>query len=310
MRNVLVLGGTGFVGRHLVRQLAARGVSVCVPTRNRERGKDLILLPTVEVIEADVADEATVQRMVRGRDAVVNLVGILHGDFERVHVELPRRVAAACSQWGVRRLVHVSALKAAPEAPSAYLRSKAQAEALIREAQGERFQATILQPSVVFGQEDRFLNLFARLARALPVIVLASPQARFQPVHVNDLARAVVVALDDARTFGQTYPLCGPRVYTLRELVEYVLRTLGLHRPVIELSPALSMLQAGILERLPGKLMTRDNVRSMQVDSVCDCAFPEVFGFAPAALEAVVPMYLAGVTPRSRYRWFRFRARR
>jgi NADH dehydrogenase len=310
IRNVLVLGGAGFLGRHMARQLAAHGVQVRVPTRNRERAKDLILLPTVEVVEADIADEATLARMVRGCDAVVNLVGILHGDFARAHVELPRRVVAACKQWGVQRLLHVSALKAAPQAPSVYLRSKAQAEALIREAQGERLQTTILQPSVIFGQDDRFLNLFASLARLLPVIVLASPQARFQPVHVDDVARAAVAALDDPRTYGQTYPLCGPRVYTLRELVEYVVRTLGLRRLVIGLGPSLSMLQAGVLEHLPGRLMTRDNVRSMQVDNVCDCPFPEVFGFAPSPMEAVVPTYLAGVTPRSRYRWFRFRARR
>jgi NADH dehydrogenase len=310
IRNVLVLGGAGFLGRHIARQLAAHGVQVRVPTRNRERAKDLILLPTVEVVQADIADEATLARMVRGCDAVVNLVGILHGDFARAHVELPRRVVAACKQWGVQRLLHVSALKAAPQAPSVYLRSKAEAEALIREAQGERLQTTILQPSVIFGQDDRLLNLFASLARLLPVIVLASPQARFQPVHVDDVARAAVAALDDPRTYGQTYPLCGPRVYTLRELVEYVVRTLGLRRLVIGLGPSLSMLQAGLLEHLPGKLMTRDNVRSMQVDNVCDCPFPEVFGFAPSPMEAVVPMYLAGVTPRSRYRWFRFRARR
>jgi NADH dehydrogenase len=310
IRNVLVLGGAGFLGRHIARQLAAHGVQVRVPTRNRERAKDLILLPTVEVVQADIADEATLARMVRGCDAVVNLVGILHGDFARAHVELPRRVVAACKQWGVQRLLHVSALKAAPQAPSVYLRSKAEGEALIRAAQGERLQTTILQPSVIFGQDDHFLNLFASLARLLPVIVLASPQARFQPVHVNDVARAAMAALDDPRTYGQTYPLCGPRVYTLRELVEYVVRTLGLRRLVIGLGPSLSLLQARVLEHLPGKLMTRDNVRSMQVDNVCDCPFPEVFGFEPSPMEAVVPMYLAGVTPRSRYRWFRFRARR
>jgi NADH dehydrogenase len=129
-------------------------------------------------------------------------------------------------------------------------------------------------------------------------------------VHVNDVARAVTLALADARTFDQDYDLCGPRTYTLRELVEYVVRTLGLRRPVIGLSPALSMLQAAFLEHLPGRLMTRDNVRSMQVDNVCECPFPEVFGIDPTPLEAVVPTYIAGVTPRSRYRWFRFRARR
>jgi NADH dehydrogenase len=204
----------------------------------------------------------------------------------------------------------VSALKAAADAPSAYLRSKAAGEALIRTAQGEHLQTTILQPSVIFGREDRFLNLFARLARALPVIALASPSARFQPVHVDDVARAIAAALTDARTFGRSYELCGPRVYTLRELVAYVVRSLGLRRPIVGLGKSLSWLQAAILEHLPGKLMTRDNVLSMQVDNVCGCAFPEVFGFTPTPLEAVVPLYIAGVTPRSRYRWFRFRARR
>jgi NADH dehydrogenase len=310
IRSVVVFGGSGFLGRHVVRQLVASGAAVRVPTRSRERAKDLILLPTVDVVEADIGDDATLQRLVRSSDAVINLVGILHGDFQHTHVELPRRIVAACKQVGVRRFVHVSALKAAADAPSAYLRSKAQAEALIREAQDERFQTTILQPSVIFGQDDRFLNLFAHLARLLPAIALASPQARFQPIHVDDVARAAVAALGDSRTFGQTYPLCGPNVYTLRQLVEYVVRTLGLRRPVIGLNRALSMLQAGILERLPGKLMTRDNVLSMQVDNVCGCPFPDVFGFAPAPMEAVVPVYIAGVTPRSRYRWFRFRARR
>jgi len=310
IRSVLVLGGSGFIGRHVVRQLVARGLAVRVPARSRERAKNLILLPTVDLVEADIGDDATLRRLVRSSDAVVNLVGILHGDFERTHMELPRRIVAACKQAGVRRFVHLSALKAAVDAPSAYLRSKARAEMLIRDAQDERFQTTILQPSVIFGHEDRFLNLFADLARMLPAIALASPQARFQPLHVDDVARAAVAALDDPRTFGQTYQLCGPRVYTLRELVEYVVRTLGLRRPVIGLNRTLSMLQARILEHLPGTLMTRDNVLSMQVDNVCDCAFPEVFGFAPAPMEAVVPVYIAGVTPRLRYRWFRFRARR
>ena len=310
IRNVLVIGGSGFIGRHVVRQLAGTGLQVRVPTRNRERAKDLILLPTVDVVKADVFDPQTLEGLVAGVDAVVNLVGILHGDFERAHVELPRRIVAACRKAGVGRLVHVSALKASPQGPSAYLRSKAQGEEAVRDAQSDALQTTIFRPSVVFGREDRFLNLFAHLARQLPVLALASPEARFQPVHVLDVARAVALALSDPRTFGQTFELCGPRAYTLRKLVEYVVHALGLRRPIVGLGPSLSMLQAAVLEQLPGSIMTRDNVRSMQVDNVCDCPFPVVFGFAPTPLEAVVPLYIAGVTPRSRYRWFRFRARR
>ena len=310
IRNVLVIGGSGFIGRHVVRQLAGTGLQVRVPTRNRERAKDLILLPTVDVVRADVFEPQTLEGLVAGVDAVVNLVGILHGDFERAHVELPRRIVAACRKAGVGRLVHVSALKASLQGPSAYLRSKAQGEEAVRDAQSDALQTTIFRPSVVFGREDRFLNLFAHLARQLPVLALASPGARFQPVHVLDVARAVALALSDPRTFGQTFELCGPRAYTLRKLVEYVVQALGLRRPIVGLGPSLSMLQAAVLEQLPGSIMTRDNVRSMQVDNVCDCPFPEVFGFAPTPLEAVVPLYIAGVTPRSRYRWFRFRARR
>ena len=310
IRNVLVIGGSGFIGRHVVRQLAGAGLQVRVPTRNRERAKDLILLPTVDVVKADVFDPQTLEGLVAGVDAVVNLVGILHGDFERAHVELPRRIVAACRKAGVGRLVHVSALKASLQGPSAYLRSKAQGEEAVRDAQSDALQTTIFRPSVVFGREDRFLNLFAHLARQLPVLALASPEARFQPVHVLDVARAVALALSDPRTFGQTFELCGPRAYTLRKLVEYVVHALGLRRPIVGLGPSLSMLQAAVLEQLPGSIMTRDNVRSMQVDNVCDCPFPVVFGFAPTPLEAVVPLYIAGVTPRSRYRWFRFRARR
>jgi NADH dehydrogenase len=262
------------------------------------------------VVQADVLDPDTLDGLIGTADAVINLVGILHGDFQRVHVELPRRIVEACRRHGVRRLVHVSALAADPAAPSLYLRSKGEAERLLRAAQSDEFQTTILRPSVIFGREDAFLNLFAWLARRLPLVVLACPGARFQPVYVEDAARAIVASLRNLQTFGQCYDLCGPRVYTLRQLVEYVVRTAGLRRPVLGLGASLSMLQAAVLEHLPGKLMTRDNVRSMSVDNVCGCDFPAVFGFAPTPLEAVAPLYIAGATPRARYNWFRFRARR
>lgn len=314
LRSVCVIGGSGFLGRHVVRRLAAQEIFVRVPTRRRERAKELILLPTVDVLNADVHDPRTLERLIAPVDAVISLVGILHESgretFQRNHVDLPRKIVDACRETGVNRLVHVSALKAALDAPSAYLRSKAEGESQIHAARATGIHTTIFRPSVIFGREDRFLNLFAQLARLLPVIVLASPGARFQPVFVDDVARALTASLSDPYSFGQSYDLCGPKVYTLRELVETVCRTMGVRRPIIGLNEWLSLLQAGILERLPGTLMTRDNIGSMRVDNVCSSAMPERFGFSPTPLEAVVPEYLAGVTPRTRYRRFRFRARR
>jgi uncharacterized protein YbjT (DUF2867 family) len=299
---ILVLGGSGFVGRHLVSKLVAAGRSVVVPTRKRERAKHLILLPTVAVVEADIHDEATLVRLSGGAAAVVNLVGILHemrrGDFDRVHVELARKVVGACRAAGIARLLHMSALNANPQGPSRYLASKGKAEAFVVSTE---LAWTVFQPSVIFGREDRFLNLFARLERVLPVMALACPGARFQPVFVGDVARAFVRALTVDATRRQSYRLCGPRVYTLRELVAYVGELSGHRRPIVPLGPKLSMLQARVLEWLPGPLMSRDNVVSMQKDSVCGCDFPAIFGFAPAALEAVAPEYLSVTAARSRF---------
>ena len=313
VRSVCVIGGTGFIGSHVVQQLAARGISVRVPTRRRERAKALIVLPTVDVENADVHDSATLERMVAGTDAVISLAGILHqdyaGDFARIHTELPRKIVDACRERGVRRLLHVSALKAAHDAPSEYLRSKAGGEQQIRVAQASGIRTSIFRPSVIFGREDRFLNLFAQLAHALPVIMLASPKARFQPVYVEDVARAIVESLELSRTYDENLELCGPATYTLQELVEYVCRLLQVERPILPLNDEMSHLLAWMMEWLPVKLMSRDNYLSMKVDSVCACPFPEMFGFSPSPLEAVVPQYLLDNTPRARYRWFRFRAR-
>jgi len=300
--RILVLGGSGFVGRHIVARLVATGWHVVVPTRYRERAKHLILLPTVDVLEADIHDPLALEQLAAGADAAINLVGILNetrrGDFDRTHVELPRKVVAACHAARVPRLLHMSALNAGGKAPSRYLRSKGEGEALVAESD---LVWTIFQPSVIFGREDSFLNLFARLEHFLPVIALARADARFQPVYVGDVADAFVRAVDDDRTHRMRYPLCGPKVYTLRELVAYVGELTGHNRPILPLGPALSKLQAGVLELLPGKLMSRDNLASMALDSVCDCEFPAVFGSSPTALEAVAPDYLAPAATRSRY---------
>lgn len=303
--NICVIGGSGFVGRHLCQQLAAQGYRVRVPTRDRERAKALILLPTVDVVVADVQDPVVLAATVRGCDAVINLVGVLHDargkrGFAAAHVELARKVVAACRASKIRRLLQMSALGAGMDAPSAYLRSKGEAETIVRES-GLDF--TIFRPSVIFGPDDSFLNMFAGLLRTLPVIALANPGARFQPVYVDDVAAAFVRALPDMKTFGQSYALCGPQRYTLRELVAYVGRITGRQRPILGLNRALSYCQAYAMECLPVKLMTRDNLRSMEVDSVSDSVFP--FGIKPRALEAVAPVWLATRTPRARYQRFR-----
>ena len=306
--NILVLGGGGFVGRHLVAALAARGARVTVPSRRRERAKHLLPLPTVDVVECDVNRREALSGLVSEHDAVVNLVGVLHGpNFARAHVELPQAVAAACREHGVRRVLHMSALGASLGAPSEYLRSKGAGEQAMLAA-GD-LDVTVFRPSVIFGPEDAFLNLFVMLAKLMPVLLLACPDARFQPVYVRDVARVMVEALGESNSFGQAYDLCGPKVYTLRELVQTVCRLTGRRRLVLGLPDWLSTLQARLLELAPGEpLMTRDNLRSMQVPSVCDCSLP--FGLQPQALEALAPGWLAPSGPRQRYPVLRWRARR
>jgi len=305
-RRIVVLGGSGFVGRHVVARLVAAGYRAVVPTRSRERAKHLVLLPTVEVVEASVHDPVTLERIVAGAGSVINLVGIINemrrGDFDRTHVELTRKILSACRAVGVRRLMHMSALNADPRGPSRYLMTKGQAEDIVAASD---LDWTIFRPSIIFGREDSFLNLFARLERLLPVMALACPDARFQPIWVVDVAEAFARALNDERTWGERYALCGPRVYTLHEIVAYVGRVSGHHRPIAPLGPALSRLQARMLEVLPGKLMTRDNIASMSLDNVCGGEYPALLGGPPTALEAIAPSYLSPVVARSRYSRFR-----
>ena len=299
---VVVLGGSGFVGRHLVAKLASDGRRVVVPTRRRGDARHLILLPTVDVVEADIHDPTALARLARNAFAIVNLVGILHerasDTFARVHVELASKIVTACRVANVTRLVHMSAQNADADAPSRYLRSKAEGEAIVR---GSGLAWTVFRPSIVFGPGDTFLNLFAALEKRLPVIALASPQARFQPISVADVAHCFAHAIDDDATVGHAYGLCGPTVYTLREIVDYVGRTTGHARPVVPLGPGLSKVVARTLELLPGHIMTRDNLASMERDSVCEGPFPPVFGIAPTTLESVAPSYLSPASVHSKY---------
>lgn len=316
-RKVLVVGGSGFVGSAIVRRLSAQGAKVLVPTRRRERSKHLILLPGVEVVEADVNDDATLRTLVSGMDAVVNLVGILHGDsgspygkaFKSAHVDLPRRIGEACAAAGVPRLIHMSALGVSPDAPSMYLRSKAAGEEAVKAA-ARGVALTLFRPSVIFGSDDRFTNLFATMQRVLWVLSLGGADARLQPVHVEDVARAMVGAIDNPATFGRTYDLAGPTVLTLKEIIQCVGRISGHSKPVIALPAGLARMQAWFMEFMPFQILSRDNLDSLKVDSVSSNAFAPELGVTPASMEAVLPGYLSGRSPRERYMQLRDHARR
>ena len=314
IENVTLLGGSGFVGRHLAQVLSERGIAVTVPSRYRERAKqELIVLPTVSVVEADIRDPAALMSVVAGADAVINLVGILHetrrGAFEQAHVELPNKVLAACREAGVPRVLHMSALCADAKGPSRYLRSKGVGEANMLAASGEHLAVTAFRPSVIFGRGDSFLNMFAKLLKVLPVVALGSPDARFQPVWVEDVARAFADALGNGDTFGKCFELCGPTVYRLRDLLALAGKVSGHPRRIFGLGKTASYLQALLMELSPVKLLTRDNLASMSVDNICNCPWPEVFEFSPTPLEAVLPSYLAPDVNR-RYDAFRAIARR
>lgn len=304
--NVVVLGGSGFVGSHLVARLSARGVRVLVPTRRFERAKHLIFLARVEVIETDIYDDAALARLLAGADAVINLVGTLYGkralpygaEFARVHVDLARRVVSACAKAGIKRYLHMSALGAATAGPSMYLRSKADGELAARGEAG--VAATIIRPSVIFGPGDQFLNMFAAIMRWLPVLPLPGADADFQPVYVGDVAQAFVNALSLRATRHGVYDLGGPAIYTLGELVRYAGSVTGHRRPVLSLPAPLARLQALFFELLPGRpLFSRDNLDSMSIDNVVDPTIEAMtaasLGLKLTALEAVAPHYLATI---------------
>lgn len=300
-RSILVIGGSGFVGSHIVAQLAASGRHVMVPTRRLERARHLLVLPTVQIVEADVFDDAALGRLMSGVDAVINLVGVLHSaagvpygpGFARSHVELPRKIIAACAAHGVTRYLHMSSLGAAVDAPSMYQRSKAAGEVVA--LSHSEIATTIFRPSVVFGPEDQFLNMFASLQKKLPLMLVGGAEAKLQPVFVGDVASAFVNALENQATFGQVFDLAGPQVYTLRELVQLSGAYSGHPRPVIGLPEPLARLQAFVFEHLPGEpLMSRDNLDSLKVANVSSNAFPPELGITPTSLESVAPRYLSG----------------
>jgi NADH dehydrogenase len=298
-RRVCVIGGSGFIGRYVVKRLAERGAVVSVVSRHATEAQ--FLRPMGDVgqiapIDAGLDDEAGLATALAGSSAVVSCVGILYERgrqrFELLHVEGPARVARLAAAAGAKNFVHVSALAADAQSASAYARSKAAGEAAVRAAFPA---ATILRPSLVFGPEDDFFNRFAGMARLSPVLPLVGGgTTRFQPVYVGDVADAVIAALERPEAQGKTYELGGPVVLSFRELMRMLLLEIGRRRALITLPFGLASLNALFMEFMPKPLLTRDQVKLLQKDTVVTPGAPGLaeLGITPTALELILPTYL------------------
>ncbi len=314
MKQVTVFGGSGLIGRHLVARLAARGHVVRVPVRDVAAAN--FLRPMGDVgqvtpVGVNVTDEAAVAAAVEGSDVVVNLVGILFGrgrqNFAAIHRDGATNIAKCSKEAGVERLLHMSALGASPKSRSLYAWSKAAGEEAVREAFPD---ATIFRPSVVFGPDDEFFNLFAALARLSPVLpvfgcplptlrgtqidIYGEGGTKFQPVYVGDVADAMVAALDDRASAGETYELCGPTVYSFKALMELVLSVTDRKCLLAPIPFWVASFEALFLEFLPKPLLTRDQVTLLKSDNIASGELPglESLSIAPTAAEVILPTYL------------------
>jgi uncharacterized protein YbjT (DUF2867 family) len=297
-QSITVLGGTGFLGTRLVARLIKDGLRVTVLSRDREQHKHLLVLPGLTLENCDVYDQAQLSEHFRGKDVVINLIGILNErgfsgqGFRRAHTELTQGVLLAARSAGVTRLLQVSALKAAVDGPSYYLRSKGEAERLIRES-GSALDWTIFQPSVMFGPGDSFLNRFAGLLATIPwIFPLAMPNARFQPVLVDDVIEAILRCLHGGASSRQTYELGGPQIYSLREIVGLVAKITGQRRWITGLPDVAARIQALVMDFVPGRPFSSDNYRSLTIDSVCaEDGFARL-GIKPQSMVATARQYL------------------
>ncbi len=315
VQRIIVIGGTGFVGGHLVHRLAALGHQVSVLTRRPERHRQYRIGAKVQLIQANPYDTEQLVPLLADCDCVINLVGLLNesggNSFSRAHVELPRCLVKAMREAGVPRLLHMSALNAdVNESRGRYLKTKGEGENLVHQSPG--IEVTSFRPSVIFGPGDSFFRRFAGLLKLmpLPVFPLACADARFAPVYVGDVAEAFVYALEHPATSGQRLELCGPEQYTLAQLVEYTARLIGRHTRVVGLPDIIARAQGRIMSLLPGQPFTLDNYYSLKKDSVCSQPVWPKMGLQPRSVEAVVPQYLGSASSRARYYDYRSRARR
>ncbi len=316
--KIIILGGTGFIGRHICEKLIRAGHQVTVPTRKIENAREIQTLPLLQPERCNVHDPAQLAQVVAGHEVLINLVAILHGseaEFERVHVALPKSIVSACKAGGVKRIVQMSSLGAALDAPSHYLRSKGRGEEVFARS---GLDVTILRPSVVFGEGDKLLNVFAQLQQSFPFVPLAASDAQFQPVWVEDVAQAVVqlstgICYQNSSASRSIHAgkepkvleISGNQVMTLRELFELAGRCVGASRPIFHLPDRLAHLQAWGMENLPGPaLMSRDNLDSMKSPNVASGLLPGLreLGIQAAGIEAIAPTYLSPTRKMDQFR--------
>ena len=290
--KITILGGTGFIGSQLCAKLSPLCDKIHVLTRNTEANKDLKLIPNLEIIQANVSDDRTLNSMFASSDIVINTIGILNesgrdNTFYNLHYELTKKVSNAIKINKVKRYLHISSLNADPRAISQYLITKGLAENYIRDNTNNFCNTTIFRPSIVFGEDDSFFNKFSTILKFLPIFPLACPDSKFMPIYVNELTDFMVSAIRDNTTYGQKIDVTGPNEYTFRQLIDITLKSLKIRRLIIPLNYTLSKLQAVIFQRLPGKLFTLDNFLSLQTDSCSNEGFK-----GKLALEDIVPEYL------------------
>jgi NADH dehydrogenase len=297
IKKVCIIGGTGFVGHHLIPKLANAGIECRIPARRPHRYRNLEVQHGCELTMLDKLEVESLKSHFDGCDAVINLLGILNESnscsFEDIHVEAPEKILEASRQSGIKRLLHMSALNAdETNGVSNYLKSKGKGENIMLSPNTGSVKVTSFRPSVIFGDNDSFINRFAQLLMIPGPLPLACADAKFSPVYVGDVTTAFLKALTDASTFGKSYELCGPRTLTLREIVEYVSQIKGIHKSIIGLGDAMSRLQAKILGVMPGKPFTMDNYNSLQQPSVCTHNGLQQLGIKATDMDAIVPQML------------------
>ena len=311
-KTIAIFGASGFLGSSIVLALNQSNCRLKLFSRNKEKIKYWTVNPDIQIFDFDLDNLTQVKKDLKNTDAVINLLGILHqskkDSFDKIHHLWPTRLANTMKDLGIKRLMHLSALGTSFKAPSLYLKSKAHGEtALLKH---KDLNLTILRPSIIFGARDNFINMFKALVKWLPVIVLLSPQSKFQPIYIEDVSKALIKSLWDKKTYGKVYELGGPDVYSLKEIIKLIINSEKLHRLIIPLNKPLSYMFALSMEMFPIKILTRDNWRSMQVDNVVDIQYAITYRYSQEHLEHYLENKKNRPPMRAKYNFYRSKSGR